>query len=222
MTIIDLSPDARLCPVIELEPGNFGSCPDLGPGPRTVDQRATYWRTCLACSGIVDLAPIQLGSWFVSVHDLTAPFPLNKIIQLHLADEEGPTASEDVCPLVGGFVLYHGSEPVLFPGCCGDLGNLEEWKSALAQRADSPTMLWVGHPWFFCWFEDGMFHIREEREYQKPEDPTTVRLTAESLQSAIAAADRALDDFLPRVVSTLRTMPHLGPADEIGSRLLGR
>ena len=220
--LIELDSDVRLRPVIELAPASFGSCPDLGPGPWTAGQSARYWATSLAESGIRDLSPILPGSWFVSLDELAAPFPLSKVLEAHLDGLELPAGPEDLPPFSGGFVLYHGVEPILLPSCCGDLGNLADWRKAAAQRSDSPEMLWVGHPWFSTWFADGKLHIREEQDYPSPTPPRTVRLRPTSLEVAIARADRELDEFRSKLLTVLPAMLDSAVADSVARSLIGR
>lgn len=221
-TFIDIDSDAHLRPVLELGPGDFGSCPDLGPGPWTTQQSDLYWRTCLAGSGIVDLEPVLPGRWLVSARDIAAPFPLNKILEAHFEGAEIPVDLDEFSPLAGGFALCHGTQPFFLPTCCGDLANLAEWKKAATQRRDSPEMLWIGHPWLSTWFADGRLHIREEQENGNPESPRTVRLRPEILETAIADADRELDHFLAKILTVLGAMPGPIPAHDIGRHLIGR
>lgn len=220
--ILDLDSDVHLRPVIELSPGHFGSCPDVGPGPWTDEQVDRYWRACLAESGIVDLRPIQPRSWLVFASDIAAPFPLNKILEAHLEMLGRPADLDELSPLEGGFALCRGAQPLLLPSCCGDLRNLADWKVGAAQREDSPAQLWVGHPWFSVWFADGKLHIREEQEQGMPERPRTVRLWPSLLEAAIAGADREVDDLRKKLVTLLDAMPGSGSALALANHLVGR
>ena len=33
------------------------------------------------------------------------------------------------------------------PGCCSDLGDVSNWKTAVNSTASDWSMLWIGHPW---------------------------------------------------------------------------
>ncbi|MEZ4310757.1 MAG: hypothetical protein R3F14_22160 [Polyangiaceae bacterium] len=154
--------------------------------------------------------------------EIDTPFPLDKILDEHLDGAEIGADLEEVSPFSGGFVLYGDAEPILLPSCCGDLGNIDEWKKAAAQRTDSPEMLWVGHPWYSTWFADGRLHIREEHEYPGPRAPRTVRVAPTLLEAAISDANREIDQLVDRLLSLLRTGPRSALASEIAQVLVGR
>lgn len=50
-------------------------------------------------------------------------------------------------PLDGGYALVAGDAEVLFhPQCCGDLGDLGQWRLALEPGEGVWREIWIGHP----------------------------------------------------------------------------
>ncbi|WP_437774916.1 hypothetical protein [Sorangium sp. So ce1097] len=210
----------RLVPVVELEPSRFGSAPCPRRGPWTTEESERYWRACLRAGGMVGIDPIVPGSWFVATDALTSQDALIKVLQAHVGDSV--PADDEVGALSGGLALVDGAEVLLLPTCCGDLSDLESWRKAAHALAESPEMLWIGHPWLMAWYAAPMLHIREEREHGIPAQPRELVVKPEVLQRAVDLAARDLDVFSERAASALQHIPGVIDARAIAEILVGR
>lgn len=211
----------RLVPVVEFEPGAYGSTPQPCTGPWTTEESETYWRACLRAGGVVGVDPIAPGSWLVPLVALKSPDLLHRVLQVHFADGV-PADLDEIGPLCGGLALVDGGEMLVLPTCCGDLGDLDNWRTATEQRTESPEMLWIGHPWLTVWYQAPMLHIREETEYNLPAHPREFVMNPEMLQSAVRQATRELDLFCERVVASLHELPGVLDARATGRILVGK
>lgn len=140
----------RLIPTVELEPGQYAS--EDRPCPASADSDAAWdawFVTCLADAGIHELRPIRPRSWLVSAEHLVQARTIERIFaaQFELSLSEAADDPDQWGPLRGGFALQRGAEILVEPGCCGDLGNLSEWRRAVDAAEDSWVTLWIGHPW---------------------------------------------------------------------------
>ncbi|XYH92971.1 hypothetical protein ACMHYB_34585 [Sorangium sp. So ce1128] len=210
----------RLMPVAELEPGRFGSVPHPSSGPWTATESDSYWRACLRAGGLVGVDPIVPGSWFVAIDALTSQDALIKVLHAHLGDSV--PADDEVGPLCGGLALVDGVEVLLLPTCCGDLGDLGNWWTAAHRLAESPEMLWIGHPWLMAWYDAPMLHVREEPEDGIPAQPREFVVKPEILQRAVRLAVQDLDVFSERVASALQHIPGVIDALATARILVGR
>ncbi|MGK3992336.1 hypothetical protein [Sorangium sp. So ce1024] len=210
----------RLVPVVELEPSRFGSAPYPRQSPWTTEESERYWRTCLRAGGIVGIDPIAPGSWFVTIDALASRDALIKLLRAHLGDSVPP--DDEVGALGGGLALVDGAEVLLLPTCCGDLSDLENWRTAAHGLAESPEVLWIGHPWLMAWYAAPMLHIREEREQGIPAQPRELVVKPDVLQRAVDLAERDLDVFSERVASALQQFPGIVDARAIARILVGR
>ncbi|WP_437649903.1 hypothetical protein [Sorangium sp. So ce362] len=214
-----ISDNLRLLPVVELEPGAYGSAPQPGTSPWTAEESDTYWRACLRAGGVVGVAPVVQGSWLVALDALNSPDLLHRVLQVHFAGGV-PADLDGIDPFCGGLALVDDSELLILPTCCGDLGALDNWQIATEQRTELPEMLWIGHPCLTVWYHAPMLHIREEAECNLPTHPREFAMNPEALQSAVRQATRELDLFCERVVVSLRELT--GVLDALDARAIGR
>lgn len=90
------------------------------------------------------------------------------------------------------------------PTCCGDLGNLSEWREAAAYRQSAWKMLWIGHPWISVRFGEGRLVFSEPHESDAPAARWAVN--PGELGRAVAAAEAELEDFARRLEPVLDAM----------------
>ncbi|WP_434044829.1 MULTISPECIES: hypothetical protein [Sorangium] len=210
----------RLRPVVELEPGAYGCAPQPSTGPWTAEESETYWRACLRGGGIVGVDPITPGSWLVPLDALRSDDLIRRVLQVHFADGS-PADLDEIGPLCGGFALVDGGATLILPTCCGDLGDLDNWRAAAELRSESREMLWIGHPWLAVWYEAPMLHIREEAECNRTAPLREFAMNPEALQTAVLHAARELDLFCERVVAALHEFPGVLDAGAVGRVLVG-
>jgi hypothetical protein len=200
----------ELLPVIELTPGAFSTRERTLPsasGRDLPDEWHRYWLDSLRDSGVVGLIPLWPWSWLVATRQLTDAGVLNAILSTIVRGWGGPEvfSDPDSKPVLdGGLALCCGSEVLIEPTCCGDLGNLSEWREAATYRQPDWKMLWVGHPWVSVWFHEGRLGFSEPHESDSPVARWAVR--PEELGQAIAAAEAELEDFACRLRPALDAM----------------
>lgn len=208
----------RLQPVLELEPGSFGSAPSP-PGPWDDEQGERYWNSCLAQSGLDNLNPVTPGDWHVALADVTTSSAIRTIALVHLAEEFEPV--EEIPAHCGGFAVIQDTEYLLLPRCCGNLGDLENWQAAIVYREQTPQMLWIGHPWLSIRYADGQIHIREKQEYESPSEPREFVVSPLTLQHAVAEAEREVRLLLPKWTEVVAAIVGVRSPELTASRILG-
>lgn len=201
----------ELVPVIELDPGQFAtrerSLP-AGSGRDAPGEWTRYWLDSLADSGVVGIRPLFPASWQVSIRQLTDSTTLARIIEAVVRDWGGPdslTESDSKPVLSGGLALLNGGEVLVTPGCCGDLGSLNDWREAAAYRRPEWAMLWIGHPWLSVRFEAGQLVLSEPHESDAPVGRWSVK--PDELDRAVTAAEAELASFAGRLCPVLGDMP---------------
>jgi hypothetical protein len=173
---------SKLIPLIELDPSLFRkadrSPPDIGSEDTAGWER--YWLDSLADSGIVGLKPF-LGYWLVAVSDLVHPQHLARLVEVWIdrceawagdTSDDGTRAVnlDELGPLNGGYCLQAHGEGWVEPGCCSDLGNIEEWAKASVYRSEAWEMVWIGHPWVSVRYSEGLLVFSKPHESNFPDD----------------------------------------------------
>lgn len=213
---------ALLTPVLELTPGTYASRERALPAG-TSDQNPegwhVYWTECLADAGIHGLAPWRIGSTLVPASHFTERSILRTLLQRHV--DEVTDWTEDVGALSGGYILTHG-EHSLLPGCCGDLGNLEEWREAVETADDTWRMLWIGHPWTFVRRHGRQLHFAEPSDADSPANIVEAfSMPSETLAEAIAAAASLRGLFAARLLPLVEELRPTISADLVVTALTG-
>jgi hypothetical protein len=146
----ELLDSLTLSPVVEFEPAKYAREERPYPNVSAIEDPIgwqAYWLACLADAGITDLVPIRPGSWLVSTARLESVPTLRRLLEAapaacRLAAEgltealEGRPLAEWVGPLDGGYVVSSGGLTLAEPACCGDLGNLADWRAGLEDESD--------------------------------------------------------------------------------------
>ena len=122
------------------------------------------------------LKPIYPGAWLVDVAALRMPrcFEIFGCSDRLTAD----------CALTGGYTVYRDGEVVLSPGCCCDLGDIDEWDQALAQAGVHP--LAIGHGTVSVRVDGPLVEISDAHEYGGGVERISVN--REALVQAFSAA----------------------------------
>lgn len=132
--------EIRLIPVIELfRISDKVEMPDKGPYWEDVDEWDEYNRQCLVANGFSEIESYSKGSNFYELSKINGS---NLLLQIKYRTE-GWTLDE-ICPFDGGYILNVNGEDLLYPQCCGDLGDIESW---IELSKGDFTLLWQGHPW---------------------------------------------------------------------------
>lgn len=202
--------EVALVPAVELEPGKFATRErplPAGTGRDVPEEWTRYWLDSLADSGVVGLTPLWPASWLVTTRQLTGGEVLGRVLSAIVREWGGPAAFSDPDGkpvLDGGLALCRDGEVLVAPTCCGDLGNLSEWRDAAAYRQTEWKMVWVGHPWVSVRFDEGRLVFSEPHESDAPTARWSVR--PEELHRAVAAAEAELEDFARRLRTVLGDM----------------
>lgn len=201
----------RLLPVIELTPGAIArryagerACPTTDAPNEAWD---AWFLACLRDGGIEGLRPFRSRGWWIATEQWTAPATIERLVEAHV--DEAPTLSAAVAApalwhcFAGGFVLFDDERILVEPSCCVDLGNLEEWRAALAATDGEWRMLWVGHPWHFTRRDGSTLQISPRTEANEPTS-LAVEHTVDAAQLAVAI-ERAQDE-VDRFTERLRAV----------------
>lgn len=205
----------KLIPVVEFEPATYQKHKHISPAG-TIDENrdewAAYWKASLADSGIEGLEPYAPGSWLVRVEAIHQPIVIEQLLKRHLAHVESTpdaTTVDYVQALSGGYV-FETDETIIYPQCCGDLGDIHEWKKAVSFSNEGEEMLWIGHPWLMMKsIDDTSIQIRETDEYDELAMLEPITLQRTLLQTAIDVAEAELAHFHQRIAPVVRELvPH--------------
>ncbi len=167
----------ELIPLVEFEPSLFRRDDRIW---RDDQDSQSYWEDSLADAGIVGLKPF-LGSWFVAFSDLVDPEHLFRLVEAWIDSCEawyGDPAEDgmrdvkldELGQLSGGYCLQSQEQVCVLPGCCSDLGTIEEWAKASAYRGEAWAMVWIGHPWVSVRFSEELLIFSHPHESKSPED----------------------------------------------------
>ncbi|MFC5829625.1 hypothetical protein [Nonomuraea insulae] len=130
---------------------------------------------------------------------------LDDVLDLDAVLDIDDDALESVGCLSGGFLLLTGGRTLVAPGCCSDLGDLENWRNAARHTGAAPYLVWVGHPWVHVAAAGDDLLLTGPTEGDP--GPETARLSRRALARAVevAAAEvryfaRPLHEACARVV----------------------
>ncbi len=205
----------RLVPVIELDPGTYATESRQSPG-----------------TGLSGLTAVSPGSWFVLAEHLG-----NSVLAIVLTNELSESGipgfpdadgeiedclQEAVSALSGGYALMDGSEVLVEPSCCGDLGNLAEWQKVPHTDDSEWHDLWIGHPQLRFRVTEDEAEIEERQEYNQPRHPRHFSISVEKLRVALQEAAIAQRDFEGKVRDALESISALKDYSEDQFNLLAR
>lgn len=120
-----------------------------------------------------------------------------------------PELDERISALSGGLAVHDGDTLLIEPSCCGDLGNLNDWRDAVRERGAEWQDLWIGHPQlrFRAAIDDTEIH--ETQEYELPKNPRHFAVSLQKLSDAIADARAELVRFQQVVKESLSAIASL-------------
>ncbi len=196
----------QLVPVIELSVFDFAAEDKTFPSGSRVDQPAEWrhlWFDVMKSAGLTGLEPLP-GTDLVPIERIVDASMIRTIIAGELR-VQGPWGDiDEVSPINGGYVWRHEGTQLL-PGCCADLGNLNEIRDALRIKAGSWEMVWMGHPWVYARVNGGRLEISPPTEGNAPTDqPLLFDLEFADVELAIAAAERVATEFQARLEDAMK------------------
>ena len=159
--------DITILNTIELSPSDFAKEEYELPAFDSANDReewSQYWYRCLSDSGLGDVIPVELGSWFVDINRITDP-QLHIIVQRYLRDVDADNYQEQVTWMYGGLAIKKEEQVIISPSCCGDMRNLHEgWEEIERTDLDTWTILYIGHPWLHYRRRDGYIEFSDYTE----------------------------------------------------------
>ncbi|MCO5969782.1 hypothetical protein [Actinoallomurus soli] len=197
--------EVRLVPVVEAYTGVLDDA-DLGPiGEPRWD---AYCRERIVAAGLP--APVAAHPWLVPAAGLRGAGLARLVRAVSFTD--GPDddrlldrlrdpgtrqdALEEVPALSGGYVLETREGRCLaLPGCCGDLGNLDEWRAAVRHDAAAPAVLWTGHPWLLVGGDGAVLTLSGPTEDGAAPAPVVAQVSRDALAAAVVTAERDVAHF---------------------------
>jgi hypothetical protein len=214
----------ELVPVLEFSPSTYDKMDRPSPAGSVTENPEgwkTYWVECLADSGIIGLTNLE-HSWLVPIEEITEP----NIIKQYLTSEIGESLVDEYDPdhfgaLIGGFALRSGGETLVLPGCCGDLGNIEEWKTAAEYKKGDWVDVWIGHPLISIRFNAEQLIISETHEPGEKPERNCHSIDPKELLKAISKAEVQIVRLRERIQSILTEYFSAELAEEASMFLVG-
>jgi len=193
---------------IELEPWNFAKEGRHSPGKVSDTEWEDYWLACLGDAGITGLEMIQPQSWFVDASTINGK-NLEIILEKALQDYDPDTPpAEYINCISGGLALLIGDTVMIEPECCGDLGDVQEWKAAASRLGNAYMDLWIGHPWLLTRSDKEWIELVYADDDNKPDisKMEALKLRRNDLTQAVNEAEVNLRKFERNVETTLQDM----------------
>ncbi len=215
----------ELKPVVELEPSSFSTETRTSPQGSLRDMPDAwdhYRRASLADSGITEITPIFPSSWHIATAEFST-FNLEKYLGVIVDDWGGLSSLDDPDSrpvLNGGLALCSKDSGVIVePTCCGDLGDIANWKAAVAFEGEHWETLWIGHPWLSMKFRQPWLLLSELHESNDPVERWAVK--PDELGHAVSAAEDELSRFSNMIASVLVNCGYNGDAVSMSLKLVG-
>jgi len=141
----------KLINTIEISPYDYANSAYEYPNGNSKDlskERDKFWRRCLADKNLENLSAVREGSYLVDITSI-GNRELEEIIKNELKEVDLNDYEEQVGRICGGIVIKNKNEFPIEPTCCGDIGNIQEWKTSIEEGTENWKQLWIGHPWIF-------------------------------------------------------------------------
>lgn len=201
----------KLVNTIEISPLDFADAEyefPNGSSKELPSQWNKFWKKCVGDKNLDSLEAIKKGSYFVDITTI-GNNELKVIIENELEEVDLDDYEEQVGRLCGGIVIKLGDKFPIEPTCCGDLGNIHEWKDIFQQKTNTWNQLWIGHPWIFykvvsnkVQFSDYYEENLKSIENLKP----ILEISLSELESQLEIVEQQQIDFEARVKKTLNKL----------------
>ena len=201
----------KLINTIEIEPSDYELNNYERPNGTIEEKRDEWselWFKCVSDSGLNNIKPIESGSWFVDISQLTKN-DLEIIIKKHIEDVNLSNFEEEMVALSGGIVIQNNNEILIEPTCCGDISDIQNWEEIRNTELNKWTQLWIGHPWVFYKKKDNYITISDYTDYNL-EDFKDIsekhKFSEQELLSEIKSSRNCQIDFENRISEILVEM----------------
>ncbi|MCT2561321.1 hypothetical protein [Chryseobacterium herbae] len=109
----------------------------------------------------------------------------------------------------GGIALMEDNKAWVLPTCCGDIGNIKEWKKILEDKTEEWNELWIGHPWIFYKKVNGKIQLSDYSDVNL-KDAKNIQAHIEvdelELKTELEKAEKQQINFKNRISKILEKM----------------
>lgn len=187
----------ELIPLIEITYYTSAPAPEHGPSWDHPQEWEQYARKRLKNAGFPDpFHPYKSGSSFYDP-TLISPGNLRKLITDAFTIYDG-TNLDEILPFYGGYLLRVEGKDILYPQCCGDLGDIVYWEKLIFE---SKVCYLNGHPAPLVKFVDqvAIFTFDESDESFSPPTVRSIELECYALKDAFQQAWDKLAVFAQQI-----------------------
>jgi hypothetical protein len=82
------------------------------------------------------------------------------LIADHIKDTEPQNYGEELLPFDGGLFIEHDGKRIA-SNCCGDISNIENWRTILSAINTNWETLWIGHPEIAFKFDENFIYLSD-------------------------------------------------------------
>lgn len=134
----------------------------------------------------------ESGMSFYKPNEITKP-NLIRIIEIYFKEFElgSIITDDDIQPLDGGYILRDNNTNLIFPQCCGNLGDIESWNGIVNPNNN---YFWNGHPTPKIIHKDERI-IFDMSEFKQKE----FSINREDLKIALIKTQNELNNFSYRI-----------------------
>ncbi|WP_223606856.1 hypothetical protein [Chryseobacterium sp. OSA05B] len=214
----------KLINVIEINPLKYSKeeseLPDSSDFP---DSEIWYKEWVKSVSSLnFNFSPIDNDSYFVDI-EVIDDENLGIVLEADLK-EINPEEIEDMLTAFdGGIALMEDDKAWVLPTCCGDIGNIIEWKKILEDETEKWNELWIGHPWIFYKKVNGKIQLSDYSDLNL-KDAKNIQAHIEvdelELKTELEKAEKQQINFKNRISKILEKMK-IKNFDRISEMLTG-
>lgn len=215
----------QLINTIEISPYDFSNEEYEYPNGSSIefpDEWNQFWKKCISDKNLGSLESIRKGSYLVDIRTINDD-ELAEILKIELKDVELLDYEEQVRGIYGGIVLEENSTIYIEPSCCGDIGNIKEWKSISDSKLNKWNKLWIGHPWVYYRKVNGFIEFSNYTE-SNPESlkdfEISIRVSELELQTELKKVSEHQKEFEFSIRKTLEKMG-IANAEQLSKLMTG-
>lgn len=185
------------------------------------EYRQNVWKS----SVFTHLPRITSDWYYVDMDDIDEDV-IEIIIKNFYSDEDidmNADYDDYICIFMGGIGVKVGDELPIRPHCCGDIGNIDNWKGMLTNPSKNWQLIWNGHPGT-AYRMVGEFiefvNAKNETDVLEETVKSQAKMRLVDFQSQLETMKQKQTQFKQRVNSKLKQMNYVH-ADEIANGMCG-
>jgi len=185
--------DLELIPLIELHYYDEDVNSPSGSSSELPKEWDKYNEKGFALAGFKDkFQPYESGSWLYKLNEITES-NLIKIVEKYFEEFEldESLTDDNIKPLDGGYILKTINKNLLYPQCCGNLGDIDSWEGIINPNN---TYFWNGHPTpiIIQKNENIVFDLTDMNQKE-------ISIDREKLKTALQETKKQLSNFSKRI-----------------------